>query len=241
MHICISKRSFFTLIASTVAITAMAATPVDVIAPISRVNLFLMASSTAIQSSAYVSPAPTHSLFGSMGFLIPAARSSATLSDTTTVQQKLQNTLNMSGMRLAAGKLGYMAIDETGASWRYQCTAFAKSMTGVGGTATWKRGNALVAGTTYTPGTMIAHFDGNTTYGSNPHVAIILSTAYDPNTKAFIGYNVVDQNAVNSVSTGTVGDATQGTGGVISKHFLPWNSGSAVKVLSSKNYHVVQI
>ena len=239
-----SKRFFLSLVASAIAGSVLAVPAVDVVAPASRVNLFLSANTSAIQSGAYISPAPTHSIFGSMGFLNPSARSSTSASDTTTVQQKLQNTLDMTGMKLAPNKLGYMAIDESAAGERYQCVAFAKAMTSIGvATTSWLRGSALVSGTTYTPGTMIGHFAGQTVYSKSgvPHVAIILSTAYDPTTKSFIGYNVVDQNAVNTVSTGPVGSSSiGGGGGDIAKHFLPWSSSSGQSVLSAKNYHVIQ-
>jgi hypothetical protein len=55
------------------------------------------------------------------------------------------------------------------------------------------------------------------------------------------GVNIVDQNGMTSaVINGANTVVTNGGGGSIAKHFLPWNANSATNPqLSAKNYHVV--
>jgi hypothetical protein len=141
-----------------------------------------------------------------------------------------------------------------------QCVGFAKFMTGAtGSTGTWRRGRALanifpngqgVSGTAnamLVPGSMIAHFGGQSIYQNNtnkPNVAIVLSVVQEGN--IIRGVNVVDQNGmtsatINGVNTSVVFNAGNGvTYGTIAKHFLPWNANSPTNPqVSAMNYHVV--
>ena len=135
-----------------------------------------------------------------------------------------------------------------------QCVGLAKAMTNAGSTPGWRRGSAMttlfpsaltVSGTVNTvlpPGTMIAHFGGQTVYNANttnPHVATVLSTVVNSN-GTVSGFNVLDQNGLTSATiNGFNTTVTSGGGGTITKHFLPWSSTSTNPVLSGINYHIV--
>jgi hypothetical protein len=166
--------------------------------------------------------------------------------------------MDMSGKYLSGANFSgtlYQRLSESGFQYTGQCVAFAKAMTGVGGSYTWYRGRGIMSYLTpnalgyspnnllpsMAPGTMIAHFGSistNSAYSTNavdPHVAIFLSWSY--NNYGYIdGMNVVDQNLVWSVSgiSGT-------TSGLIQKHKIPLSSSSTNKTYSSKNYHVVDV
>ena len=131
-----------------------------------------------------------------------------------------------------------------------ECVAFAKSMTGVGATSTWYKGNSLMSylvrsGNGYAvspyvaplqPGTMIAHFQGLAKYPQLPpygHVAIFLS--WSKNAQNMIdGINVINENLVWKINGVT------GAQGIIQKHKIPL-SGSATTTYNSSGYNVVDV
>lgn len=182
--------------------------------------------------------------------------------DPSTVQDKLQNTLYMSGKTLGKrviSGINHLRLDETNATYRNQCSAFAKAMTGAGATTGWYRkasndmtalfpngmASSQLAGLgKIRPGTMLATFNGSTVYSSNakPHV-VILRNLDISSTGKVLGMMVYDQNGMDSVvmagTTVNVGDykTTNPTGGTIAKHYIPWSSTSAA--LSMKNYTIV--
>jgi hypothetical protein len=159
---------------------------------------------------------------------------------------------SLTGVAFVTGGTLHQRISETG--YPGQCVGLAKAMTNAGSTPGWRRGSAMttlfpsaltVSGTVNTvlpPGTMIAHFGGQTIYNANttnPHVATVLSTAVNPN-GTVSGFNVLDQNGLTSATINGVNTTvTSGGGGTITKHFLPWSSSSTNPVLSGMNYHVV--
>ncbi len=130
-----------------------------------------------------------------------------------------------------------------------ECVAFAKSMTGVGGTSTWYKGGSIMSYLvsningysvspylTLQPGTMIAHFQGlakypqSTPYG---HVAIFLS--WSTNAQGMIdGINVINENLVWTIN------GVFGSKGIIQKHKIPL-SGSSTTTYNSSGYHVVDV
>lgn len=210
--------------------------------------------------SAYTST--TTSLLGTVYVLKSDVKANNVSWDPTTVQEKLQLTLFMSGKTLGKRSLGgvnHQRLDETAAGARNQCVAFVKAMTGIGATSTWIRGTAVSvifpnakapsdwqAQAMLQPGTMIAYFDGQTTYQNLPtsHVAIVKYVVSDTNGN-IQGAMVYDQNGMDSVvlnaASVAVGDAktTNPKGGTVTKHFIPWSSISTRKSFSLKNYHVV--
>ncbi len=158
------------------------------------------------------------------------------------------------------GSSHYRITEVNGAAG--QCVAFAKAMTGLSGlTSTWYPGNSLPSylnfnGTvdtskTLLPGTMIAHFGGQTKYSLNtttPHVAIFLS--WSINAQGIVdGVNVVDENLAWTIA-GNSGSAA----GLIQKHKLAWKctasncgtasgggSGTYHITFFGSNYHVVDV
>jgi hypothetical protein len=207
---------------------------------------------------------------GSLGtvYLLKSDAKATSLSwDPTTVQDKLQLILFMSGKtlgkRLISGT-NYQRLDETGAGARNQCVAFAKAMTNAGSTTTWYRKTANDLSSLFPngqassqlaglgkirPGTMLATFGGATIYSNspNPHVLVVKYIDIDTNGKV-LGMMVYDQNGMTRVTlNGTsvaVGDGNNGTtnptGGTLIKHYIPWNNTATTSVpLSMKNYTVV--
>jgi hypothetical protein len=212
------------------------------------------------------SSASTGSL-GTVYLLKSDAKATNVIWDPSTVHDKLQNILYMSGKTLGKRILSgtnYQRLDETGAAYRNQCAAFAKAMTGAGSTTAWYRktsndlsalfpngkASSQLAGLgKIRPGTMLATFGGAATYNSSPipHVVIVKYLDID-NTGKVLGMMVYDQNGMTRVSlNGTsiaVGDGTNGTtnptGGTIIKHYIPWNNTATTSApLSMKNYTVV--
>ncbi len=130
-----------------------------------------------------------------------------------------------------------------------ECVAFAKAMTGVGGTSTWYKGVSLMSYLvsningysvspylTLQPGTMIAHFQGlakypqSTPYG---HVAIFLS--WSKNAQGMVdGINVINENLVWTIN------GVSGAKGIIQKHKIPL-SGSTTTTYNSSGYSVVDV
>ena len=132
-----------------------------------------------------------------------------------------------------------------------ECVAFAKSMTSVGSSTTWYKGNSLMSylmwnGAGYVinpsvlsalqPGTMIAHFQGLPKYPTSQpygHVAIFLSWSYS--SQGYIdGINVVDENMVWTIN------GASGAKGIIQKHKIPL-SGSTTATYNSSSYNVVDV
>ncbi len=132
-----------------------------------------------------------------------------------------------------------------------ECVAFAKSMTSVGSSTTWYKGNSLMSylmwnGAGYVlnpsvlsalqPGTMIAHFQGLSKYPTSQpygHVAIFLSWSYS--SQGYIdGINVVDENLVWTIT------GVSGAKGIIQKHKIPL-SGSTTATYNSSGYNVVDV
>jgi hypothetical protein len=138
----------------------------------------------------------------------------------------------------------YSRMSDTYNTANGQCVDFAKLMIGsTDATSKWHTGTKIstipVANrtTVLLPGTMIAYFNGGTTYPSNGtgHVAIVLSVAADGS-----GVNVVDQNFVNgfALKIGTTtypATATTLTG----KHLMPWTDTSARRAVGE--YHIVDL
>ncbi len=167
----------------------------------------------------------------------------------------IQNTggLSMSGKNLTSFPWNggnYERLSEIGIP-SGECVAFAKAMTGVGGTPTWYKGNSLMSylvwnGNGYginplspsslQPGTMIAHFQGLARYPQGlpyGHVAIFLS--WTTNVQGMIdGINVVDENFVWKIN------GVSGAKGIIQKHKIPL-SGSTTATYNSSGYHVVDV
>lgn len=241
----------------TVGAFAFGATPVEVVAPQTNVNMFVNSSGVAIPTGSYTSG--THPIYGNVQFL--RSGSPGYSSGATTVQQRLQSTSYASGKIFDSYTFAGVAHQRAYESgFTGQCVGFAKFMTGApGGISTWRKGRALTAifpsgqtvsgaaNTLLVPGSMIAHFGGKSIYSdnttNNPHVAIVLSVSEVNG--VIQGINVVDQNGltsatINGVSTSVVVNAGNNvTYGTIAKHFLPWSSSSTNPVLSGKNYHVV--
>ncbi len=181
--------------------------------------------------------------------------------DPSTVHDKLGYVLNMTGMQLGKRNLlnvNYERIDETGAGTRNQCVAFGKSMTGASSTSTWIQGIALAtlypngkaptqleAMAKLPPGTMIAYYDGYTTYQNTAtsHVAVVRGINADSNGK-IISVDVYAQNGMSQILLGSntlnVGDDKTGNGGTIMKYTIPWsNTNSSRGSFNAKGYHVV--
>lgn len=242
----------------TVSGLVFGATPVEVVAPASNVNMFINSSGIAIPIASYTSG--IHPIYGNVQFL--RSGSSGYSTGPTTVQQRLQSTPFASGKIIDSYVFAGVAHQRTYESgFTGQCVGFAKFMTGASGsTGTWRTGRALatifpngqgVSGTAnalLVPGSMIAHFGGKTIYNQNttnkPHVAIVLSVVQEGN--IIRGVNVVDQNGmtsatINGVNTSVVVNASNGaTYGTIAKHLLPWNANNSTNPqLSAKNYHIV--
>ncbi len=85
---------------------------------------------------------------GTVYLLKSDAKASSFSWDPTTIQDKLQLILFMSGKtlgkRLISGT-NYQRLDETGAGARNQCVAFAKAMTNAGTTTGWKKGTTMLS------------------------------------------------------------------------------------------------
>ncbi len=161
--------------------------------------------------------------------------------------------LNMSSKVLTAFSYNnnlYERLSEIGIP-SGECVAFAKAMTGVGGTSSWYKGGSLMNyivwnGAGYVlnpaspsilqPGTMIAHFQGLARYPQSlpyGHVAIFLS--WSKNNQGWIdGINVVDQNFVWTI------DGIAGSQGTIQKHKIPL-SGSTTATYNANQYHIVDV
>jgi hypothetical protein len=236
-----------------VSALAFSAIPVEVVAPKPNVDMFVNRSGVAIPATSYTNG--THVIYGNIQFLRSDSAGYAT--GTTTVQQRLQATSYASGKLINSyvfAGASHQRAYESG--YTGQCVGFAKFMTGApGGTGTWRTGRALsnifpngqaVSGTAdmfLVPGSMIAHFGGQSIYNSlnnkKPHVAIVLSVVEING--VIQGVNVVDQNGLTSADiNGVKGiNVTNSGGGSIVKHFLPWSANSTDPTLSAKNYHVV--
>lgn len=230
-----------------------AAPPVEVVSPPTNINMFINASGVAIPTSSYTPG--VHVTYGNVEFL--RSGSPGYGSGTTTVQQRLQNTLSLTNKTLASITFAGAAHQRVSENFFTpgQCVAFAKSMaSSLRATADWRAGRALntifpggttppgTANTKLVPGSVIAHFGGKTTYGSNtnnPHVVVVLSVFEQGGVVR--GINVVDQNGMNSATINGVNTVViSGGGGTIAKHFLPWDARNTTSPqLSAKNYNVV--
>ncbi len=167
----------------------------------------------------------------------------------------VQNTggLNMSNKNLTSFPWNggtYERLSENGIP-SGECVAFAKSMTGVGGTPTWYKGNSLMSylvwsGNGYSVsayvaalqlGTMIAHFQGLAKYPQIPpygHVAIFLS--WSKNAQGMIdGINVINENFVWNIN-----GISASAKGIIQKYKIPL-SGSTTVTYNSGGYNVVDV
>jgi hypothetical protein len=238
----------------TASTLVFGATPVEVVALKSNVDMFVNRSGVAIPITSYTNG--KHVIYGDVQFL--RSGSPGYTNRTTTVEQRLQSTAYASGKLINSYVFAGASHQRTYESgYIGQCVGFAKFMTGApGNTGTWRTGRALanifpngkaVNGTAdmlLVPGSMIAHFGGQSIYNSpdnkKPHVAIVLSVAEING--VIQGINVVDQNGlssaeINGIKGVTVTDSVGG--GSIVKHFLPWNANSSDPTLSAKNYHVV--
>lgn len=237
----------------TASALVFGATPVEVVALKSNVNMFVNSSGVAIPTTSYTNG--THSIYGNVQFL--RSGSPGYSSGTTTVEQRLQSTSYASGKLINSylfSGASHQRAYESG--FTGQCVGFAKFMTGApGNTGTWRTGRAIanifpngraVSGTAdilLVPGSMIAHFGGKAIYDQNTgnqHVAIVLSVAEING--VIQGINVVDQNGLITADINGVPkvDVTNSGGGSIVKHFLPWNANNVANPqLSAKNYHVV--
>lgn len=233
--------------------SASASTLVEVVAPTANVNMFLSNSGVAIPNTSFSNG--THPIYGNVQFLRSGSPGFAT--GPQTVQQRLQAIPSASGMLINSytfAGVAHQRVYESG--FIGQCVGFAKFMTGAtGSTGTWRRGRALanifpngqgVSGTAnamLVPGSMIAHFGGQSVYNhvnnKLPHVAIVLSVVQEGN--IIRGINVVDQNGMTSATINGVNTTVRsGGGGSIAKHFLPWNANSPTNPqVSAMNYHVV--
>jgi len=129
-------------------------------------------------------------------------------------------------------------------SYPGQCVAFAKAMIGSSSpTSMWHTGTKIAdiqvnqRTSMLLPGTMIAYFNGSSTYPSNStgHVAIVLGVAADGS-----GLWVVDQNFVNgfSLKVGTTVYSTT-SNGLVGKHLMPWTDTSARR--AAGQYHIVDL
>ena len=230
-----------------------AAPPVEVVSPTTNINMFINSSGVAIPTSSYTPG--VHATYGNVEFL--KSGSPGYGSGTTTVQQRLQSTLSMTNKTLASltfASAAHQRISEN-SILPGQCVAFAKSMASpLRATADWRAGRSLnvifpggttqsgTANTKLVPGSVIAHFGGKATYGSNtsnPHVVVVLSVFEQGGVVR--GINVVDQNGMNSATINGVNTSViSGGGGTIAKHFLPWDAKNvSYPQLSAKNYNVV--
>lgn len=250
---CNFAKSLFVSFIMIMSSWIFAATPVEVVAPQANVNMFVGSSGVAIPTTSYTTG--THAVYGNVEFL--RSGSPGYSSGATTVQQRLQSTSYASGKVIDSypfAGTNHQRTYESGLTG--QCVGFAKFMTGApGSTGTWRTGRALtnifpngqgVSGTAnalLVPGSMIAHFGGKSVYNqntTNQHVAIVLSVVQEGN--IIRGINVVDQNGLTTATINGVQNVnvTNGGGGSIVKHFLPWNANnSTYPQLSAKNYHVV--
>jgi hypothetical protein len=213
------------------------------------------------------SPAYTDASTGALGtvYLLKSDAKASNFSwDPSTIQDKLQLILFMSGKTLGKRLISsqnYQRLDETGAGARNQCVAFAKAMTNAGTTTGWKKGTTMLslfpngrapsqwqAEAMLQTGTMITTFGSALIYSNNttnPHVAIVRNVVAD-STGKILGVNVYNQNGMDRVSLNgivvNVGDykTTNPTGGTITKNFIPWSNLATTAVpLSMKNYSIV--
>ncbi len=149
----------------------------------------------------------------------------------------------------------HLGITGNSASAPRQCVEFARSMTSAPRSTQWKRGAALInylsvrpggyvlnsVSTELKPGTMIAYFNGQSTYptGTNltkeqsGHVGIFLSWAY---TNGYIvGVNMVDSNLTEAILVNGSVPAGNTASGLIQKHFIPINCPSG-QTCSNSNW-----
>jgi hypothetical protein len=204
------------------------------------VNQFLDSVNPGWNNSTYYTNIGTHR------FLKYSTKNNTNLAD---IDMQVKWFLSMSGKTSSYKMLNgipYEQISEIGTGtalkpqFYAQCVGFAKAMTGSTlSTSQWKKldTNAIAINfpngkigsislaSKLPVGAMIVNFNNSTPYGnlSTNHTAIVLSVA--TSNGVITGANVVAQNADN--------------GNMISKYFLPWNSGSTLTSLSLKNYHVI--
>ena len=198
---------------------------------------------------------------GTVYLLKSDARATTASWDPSTVHEKLGYALYMSGMSLGKRNIlnvNYQRIDELGSSSRNQCVAQGKSMTGASSTSTWIKGTSLKtlypngkaptqleAMALLPPGTMIANFDGSTSYPNRPTSHVVLVRGVNADNNGYVlSIDVYGQNGVSQVilngSTVNVGDPKTGNGGTMMKYTMPWsNANSTVGSFSAKNYHIV--
>jgi hypothetical protein len=241
------------------SIIGTAAVAETMIAPQSRINLWV--GSSAIADTNFT--VGTTTALGKVKIL----KSNAS------VINALNSGLYMSGSYLSS-KMFYgsphQSVSENGttdaAGTSRQCVAFAKAMTGAKSTPNWYKGWSITSyvdlatmkqipapslvlqgGLPLQPGTMIAHFQGQSKYPTSQpygHVAIFLNWTYNTFTGQITGMDVVDENLIQLIAE-TGGSAA----GLIQKHWLPWRctAGSQCgtnKYLSTfyaSNYHVVDV
>jgi hypothetical protein len=229
------------------------------VAPQSRINLWT--GSSAIADTNFT--AGTTTALGTVKIL----KSNAV------VINALNSNLNMSSNYLSS-KMFYgsqhQSVSENGttdaAGTSRQCVAFAKAMTGTRGTPNWYKGWSITSyidlltmkqipapslvlqgGIPLQPGTMIAHFQGQSKYPTSQpygHVVIFLNWTYNSFTGQVTGMDVVDQNLVQLIA-----ESGNNAGGLIQKHWLPWACPAGSQCGTSKylstfyasNYHVVDV
>lgn len=229
-------------LAISLAIVSAATLAVTPVATQARINLWV--GSSAIADSNY-----TIGTTSAMGTVKTLKNSTAVLSSLGAL-----NTSNMYFSSKLFNGSQHQSISESGttdaAGTSRQCVAFAKSMTGAGGTSTWSRGFSttsyvdvisrqlipapqlvLQGGQPLQSGSMIAYFDNQSKYPGSTgtgHVAIFLNWTYNPFIPGQItGMDVVDENLIWTVSVN--GTNVSGGSGLIQKHWLPWTctAGSA--------------
>lgn len=216
-----------------ISMVSIATTPV---ATQARINLWT--GSSAIADTNY-----TMGTTSALGVVKTLKNSTAVISSLGVL-----NTGNMYFSSKSFNGSQHQSISENGttdaAGTSRQCVAFAKSMTGAGGTTTWSRGFSITSyvdaitrklipapqlvlqgGQPLQAGSMIAYFDNQSKYPGSTgtgHVAIFLNWTYDPFIAGKItGMDVVDENLIWTVAINGVN--TAGASGLIQKHWLPWS------------------
>lgn len=214
----------------------------------------------AVSAAPWVAPYSSYSLFldGPNPTWAPyyTSISTSTLGTVKFLQYNTVVDAKLKSMTYASGKvtgykswnnIKYQQISEPG--YIGECVGFGKAMTGIGGTGTWAKNpnnaiskiftNAKVgsisADIALPPGTLIANFDGDSTYNNKQtnHVAIVLGVVTSGG--VVTGANVVSQNAISVVA-----NVSASADRMINKYFLPWdNSKSSLTSFSLKNYYVI--
>ncbi len=224
------------ILALSLAVLSATTSAVTPVATQTRINLWT--GSSAIADSSY-----TIGTTSAMGTVKTLKNSTAVLSSLGVL-----NTNNKYFSSKLFNGSQHQSISESGttdaAGTSRQCVAFAKSMTGAGGTSTWSRGFSttsyvdivtrkliaapqliLQGGQPLQPGSMIAYFNGQSVYPGSTgtgHVAIFLNWTYDTFIVGKItGMDVVDENLIWTIAIN--GTNVTGAGGLIQKHWLPWS------------------